>query len=147
MTKCYLLSFKKNFQNQFWEKQLHVIPVYRNRDIQIHRNVDSALLWVFDILMTSVIINYFWHFSLFLQYRSIRLKVFCIKVVLKNLAKFTERHLFQKLHRCFSVKFAKFAKFLRVPFHTEHLWWLLLAVTTEWSHLMSFCYLYFWLST
>ena len=26
-------------------------------------------------------------------------------------------------HRCFSVKFAKF---LRIPFFTEHLWWLLL---------------------
>ena len=69
-------------------------------------------------------------------------EVFCKKSVLKNFAKFTEKHLCQSLffnkvaglrpatllkkrlwHRCFSVNFAKF---LRTPFLTEHLRWLLL---------------------
>ena len=30
-------------------------------------------------------------------------------------------------HRCFNVNFVKF---LRTPFHTEHLWWVLLFFTT-----------------
>ena len=63
------------------------------------------------------------------------------KGVLKNFAKFTGKHLCQSLfynevaglaatllekrfwHRCFPVNFLKF---LRTPFLTEHLWWLLL---------------------
>ena len=32
-------------------------------------------------------------------------------------------------HRCFPVNFAKF---LRIPFVTEHLWWLLLKKRLEW---------------
>ena len=74
--------------------------------------------------------------------RSSRPKVFCKKCVLKNFAKFTGKHLCQSLlfnkvaglrpanllikrlwHRCFPVNFAKF---LRTPFLTEHLRWLLL---------------------
>ena len=70
-------------------------------------------------------------------------EVFCKKGVLKNFAKFKGKHLCQSLffnkvagprpapllkkrlwHRCFPVNFAKF---LRIPFLTEHLWWLLLA--------------------
>ena len=65
------------------------------------------------------------------------------KVVLRNLAKFTGKHLCQGLffgkvtglwpatllkkrlwHRCFPVNFVKF---LQTPFLTEHLWWLLLS--------------------
>ena len=53
------------------------------------------------------------------------------KGVLRNFAKFTGKHLCQSLfllkkrlrHRCFPVNFARF---LRTPFLTEHLWWLLL---------------------
>ena len=74
--------------------------------------------------------------------RSSRLEVFCKKGVLGNFAKFTGKHLCQRLffnkvaglkpatllkkslwHRCFPVNFAKF---LRTPFFTEHLRWLLL---------------------
>ena len=70
-------------------------------------------------------------------------EVFCRKGVLRNFAKFTGKHLCQSLffnkvaglrsvtllkkrlwHRCFPVNFAKF---LRIPFLTEHLRWLLLA--------------------
>ena len=74
--------------------------------------------------------------------RSSRPEVFCKKGVLRNFTKFTQKHLcyslfFNKVaglkpatllkkrpwHRCFSVNFAKF---LRTPLFTEHLWWLLL---------------------
>ena len=76
------------------------------------------------------------------NYRSSRPEVFCKKGVLKNFAKFTEKHLCQSLffnivaglrpatilkkrlwHRCFPVNFVKF---LRTSFFTEHLRWLLL---------------------
>ena len=74
--------------------------------------------------------------------RSNRPEVFCEKGVPTNFAKFTWKHLcwslvFNKVedlqpatflkrrlwHRCFP---AYFAKFLRTPFYTEHLQWLLL---------------------
>ena len=54
----------------------------------------------------------------------------CRKGVIRNFPKFTERHLCQSLllkrlwHRCFPVNFGKF---VRTPFLTEYLWWLLLA--------------------
>ena len=73
-------------------------------------------------------------------------EVFCKRGVLKNLATFRGKHLcwslfFNKVaglrhaalvkkrlqHRCFSVNFAKF---LRTPFFTERLRWLLLIVIT-----------------
>ena len=61
--------------------------------------------------------------------RSSRPEVFCKKGVLRNLTKFTEKHLCQSLlynkvagmrlwHRCFLVNFVKF---LRSSFFTEHL--------------------------
>ena len=74
--------------------------------------------------------------------RSSRSEVFCKKGVLRNFAKFIGKRLCQSLffdkvaglrpatllkkrlwHRRFPVTFAKF---LRTPFLTEHLWWLLL---------------------
>ena len=71
--------------------------------------------------------------------RSSRPEVFCEKGFLRNFAKFTGKHLCQNLffnkvppasllkkrlwHRYFSVNLANF---LRTPFSTEHLWWLLL---------------------
>ena len=66
--------------------------------------------------------------------RSSRPEVFCKKGALRNFAKFLGKHLCQSLmpatlikkrlwHRCFPVNFAKF---LRTPFLTEHLQWLLL---------------------
>ena len=73
------------------------------------------------------------------HYRSSRPEVFCKKGVLRNLAKFTEKHLCQSLffscrrpatllkkrpwHRRFPVNFVKF---LRTHFIIEHVWWLLL---------------------
>ena len=79
----------------------------------------------------------------FVSTRSSRPEVFCKKGALSNFAKFTGKHLCQSLffnkvaglrpatllkkrlwHRCFPVNFAKF---LRTPFFTEHLWWLLLS--------------------
>ena len=74
--------------------------------------------------------------------RSSRPKMFCKKGVLRNFAKFAGKHMFQSLffnkvaglrpvtllknrlwHRCFPEIFAKF---LRAPFLTEQLQWLLL---------------------
>ena len=52
--------------------------------------------------------------------RSSRPDVFCEKGVLRNFATLLKKRLW---HRCFPVNFAKF---LRTPFFTEHLWWLLL---------------------
>ena len=58
-------------------------------------------------------------------FRSSRPDVFCKKGVLKSFAKFTGKHLCQRLF--FNKEFScEFAKFLRTPFFTEHLWWLLL---------------------
>ena len=73
---------------------------------------------------------------------SSRSEVFNKKGILKNFAKFTRKYLCHSLffnkgpglrpvtllkkrlwYRCFPVKFAKF---LRTPFFTEHLRWLLL---------------------
>ena len=73
---------------------------------------------------------------------SSRPEVFCKKGILRNFAKFTGKHLCQSLffnlvtgvrpatllkvrlwHRCFPMTFAIF---LRIPFLTEHLRWLLL---------------------
>ena len=60
-------------------------------------------------------------------------EVACKSGVRRNSAKFTGKHLCQGLffnevaglwHRCFPVNFAEF---LRTPFYTEQLWWLLLA--------------------
>ena len=75
--------------------------------------------------------------------RTSRPEVFCRKSVLRNLAKFTGKHLCQSFffnkvaglrsatlskkrlwHRCFHVNFAKF---LRTPCLIEHLRWLLLS--------------------
>ena len=85
------------------------------------------------------------------MFRSSRPEVFCEKDVLRNFAKFTEVHLRQSLflnkiagliackfvkkrllHRWFPVNFAKL---LKISFFTEHLWWLLLYVT---SHVVTF---------
>ena len=74
-------------------------------------------------------------------YRSSRPEIFCKKGVLRNFAKFTGKQLHQSLffnkvaglrpttllkkrpwHRCFPVKF------LRTPFLTKHLRWLLLTL-------------------
>ena len=66
-----------------------------------------------------------------------RQDLICKKGVLRNFAKFTEKHLCQRLffnkvagqkglcHSCFPVNLAKF---LRIPFIIEHLWWLLLFI-------------------
>ena len=90
-------------------------------------------------------------------YRSSRPEVFCKKGFLENFAKFTGKHRCQSLfsnkvaslrpatllkkrlwHRCFPVNFAKF---LRTPFFTEHLRWLLLHLRhSTWSlrHFLDF---------
>ena len=60
--------------------------------------------------------------------RSSRPEVFCKKGVLRNFTEFTGKHLCQSLffNKVAGLKSANFAKFLRTPFLTEHLRWLLL---------------------
>ena len=94
------------------------------------------------------------------RHRSSRPGVFCKKGVLRNFAKFTGKHLCQSLffnkvaglrpatllkkrlwHRCFPVNFGKF---LRTPFITEHLWWLLLATTHSYNGFKTFRWFDMW---
>ena len=97
---------------------------------------------------TSIIlasIRKWWKYSLkYPNGRRSRPKVFCEKVALEKFAKFTGKHLSQSLFfnkiagrpatflkkrlwsRCFPVNFGKF---LRAPFFTEHIQWLLLKET------------------
>ena len=56
--------------------------------------------------------------------RSSRPDVFCEKGVLRNFAKCACN--FIKKETLVQVFPVNFAKFLRTPFFTEHLWWLLL---------------------
>ena len=84
--------------------------------------------------------------------RSSRPEVFCKKSVLRNFTKFTGKHLCQGLffnkvaglraatllkkrlwHRCFAENFGKY---LRTPFFSEHLRWLLLFLNTGNGHLI-----------
>ena len=73
------------------------------------------------------------------SYRSSRPGMFCKKGALRNFAKFTGKHLCQslflnKVEKRDSGVFlfpANFAKFLRTPFLTEHLRWLLLFISYQ----------------
>ena len=73
-------------------------------------------------------------------------EVLCKKGVLTNFTKFTGKHLCQSL---FFNKVAglripvNFVRFLRTPFYTEHLWWLLLYLEDSVFVLLSSC-IYFW---
>ena len=103
-----------------------------NRDISKHTNRISELPEMNKIKMISFI------------KRSSRKKVFYKKGVLRKFVKFTGKRLCQRLffnkvaglrpatllkkslrHKCFPVNCKKF---LRTPFFTEHLRWLLLAL-------------------
>ena len=91
--------------------------------------------------------NYGLFFIKFLLFRSSRPEVFYKKDVFRNFAKFKGKHLCKSLffnkvaglrpatllkkrlwHRYFPVNFAKF---LRTPFLTEYLQWLLLTISRE----------------
>ena len=66
-------------------------------------------------------------------FRSSRPEVFCEKGVLRNIAKFTGRHLcqsplFDKKETLVQVFPVNFVKFLRTPFLIENLWWLFLFI-------------------
>ena len=74
--------------------------------------------------------------------RGSRPEVFCKKGVLRKLATFLGKYLYQSL---FFNKIAglpvNFVKFLRTSFFTEHLWWLLLFSV---ENVSSFALLFFW---
>ena len=87
-------------------------------------NIIHTCKGIFFLSSDRCQINSFYHF------RSCRREVFYRKGVLRNFAKFTGKHLCQSLFfhlsqsiSCFPVNFAKF---LRIPFFTGHLRWLLL---------------------
>ena len=91
--------------------------------VQITRG--TLQLFLKTILRThNLIIN---NTMLSLSFRSSCPGVFCKEGVLRNFVKFTRKHLCQSLfiflERCFPVNFAKF---LRTPFLTKYLRWLLL---------------------
>ena len=90
-----------------------------------------------------------WNCKVLWLFRGNRPEVFCKKGLLRNLTKFTRKHLCQSLffnkvtglrsatllksrlwHRSFPVNLVKF---LRIPFYLEHLWWLLLAIVQRFS--------------
>ena len=89
------------------------------------------------------------------KYQNIsRPEVFCEKGVVRNFAKFTGKHLCQafflnkvaglrpqlatllKESLCHTYFPVNFAKFLRTPFLTEYLWWLLLKMVNGCSFLL-----------
>ena len=115
----------------------------------------APTIWMFHSRKLNHIVNNIYESSLIFVckyynssfndiFRSSRPDVFCKEGVLRNFAKFTVKQMCQSLifntvaglrpatllkkrlwHRCFSVNFAKF---LRTPFLTEHLRWLLLDI-------------------
>ena len=83
----------------------------------------GALLACRIMLLTALIFIFSWHL------RSSCPEVFYKKGVLRNFTKLTGKHL------CQSLFFNKVAGLcLKTPFHTEHLWWLLLTypITIIW---------------
>ena len=94
------------------------------------------------LFLQNIWLNNRWCRKCVSKCRSSRPEVFCEKGVLENFTKFIWKHLCQGLfsnkvadlspatllkmrlwHRCFPVNFVRF---LRTPFFTENLWWLLL---------------------
>ena len=91
------------------------------------------------------------------QFGSSRPEVFCEKGVLRNFAKLTIKRLCQSLffnkvaglgpatllkkRLCYTCYPVNFAKFLRTPFLTEHLWWLLLVYLSKIICLFYICVL------
>ena len=114
------------------------------------RNIENHVnyLWRSSIIYvrkgskyTSAVVSDFTHWKSSHQRCSIK------KGVLRNFKKFIGKHLCQSLsfnkveglrpetllkkrlwHRCFPVNFVKF---LRTPFLTEHVWWLLVALSLK----------------
>ena len=85
----------------------------------------TTVIFLVFLLISSTLPQYIVY-----DHRSSRPEVFCKKRVLRNFAKFTGKHLCERLffnkslwHRCFPMNFAKL---LRTLFFTEHRRWLLL---------------------
>ena len=71
--------------------------------------------------------------------RGCRLEVFYSKGILRTFAQFTGKLKKRLWHRCFPVNFAIF---LRTPFLSEHLRWLLLQISTTGKHTKTVCWLW-----
>ena len=96
--------------------------------------IDKPILIDFVNFSTVFRLRLFFGLLLTKRYRRSRSEVFCKKDVLRNIAKFTGKHLCQRFffnkvaglwHRCFPVNLAKF---LTTSFFTEHLRWQLLKI-------------------
>ena len=85
----------------FWCYSLWTVSIYFVKD--------SVYIWVTMLILMAM--------SMMTPIRSSRTEVFCKRVVLRNFAKFTAKHLCQSLF---------FNKVAGTPFIIEHLWWLLL---------------------
>ena len=118
--------------------------MYHSSHVHKREIAGSAFVGFFKNLQSSHLARLF---SSIAESGSSRPGVFCKKSVFRNFAKFTGKYLCKSLffnkvayfrpatllkkrlwHRCFPVNFAKF---LRTPFLTELLRWLLLRVATS----------------
>ena len=131
--ECFILRFSASWNNVFEQPFT----------IKLQLKVSSNFVYILFLTFTSD----FWRNSssksaLRSWFRKLNQGCSIKKGVLRNFAKFTGKRLCQSLffnkvagqrpaillkkrlwHRCFTVNFAKC---LRTPFLTEHLWWLLL---------------------
>ena len=110
-----------------------IICFYRYPRYIVYLYIGTFLLFVVGFLTSKAFKN--WRIFHVTPFQWQPPEVYCKKGVLRNIPKFTGKHVCQSLlrpatllkkrlwHRCFPMKFAKF---LRTTFFTEHLWWLLL---------------------
>ena len=128
-------------ENKCW---MHVVEYNRS----IFDELELELIAKVKVKTCGNLKTPIWHFD---DGRSSRPDVFCKKGVLRDFAKSTGKHLCQSLffnkvaglrpatllkkrlwYRCFLVNFVKF---LRTPFFSEHLRWLLLLWLQKWGGL------------
>ena len=118
-----LLDMKKDFTIRSTNSKCLILAIFEICFVSTEVPSVTVLWCWLEVFLTSImsIINILFYF------RSSRPEVLCKKGVLRNLTKFTGKHLCQGLtlfkksllRRCFLVNFVKF---LRTPFFTEHLW-------------------------
>ena len=140
LLSCHIINFINHISSQFLSDHnpSHSFPSDHSPFHSYHLYTKSPSHSHLPSLFNPIVISTF--------YRSSRPELFCRKGVLRNFAKFTGKHLCQSVffnkvapatllkkrlwHRSFPVNFAKF---LRTPFLTEHIRWLLLLLANFFS--------------